>query len=302
MTSYSRDDREVTFDSIFILELLGPGDERTGLNLFRTVLEPRGLSHHLHTSHTQLHHHSQVIPSLWNIHAECTRRRLSPILHFETHGTTEGVGLDPSTLVPWDALVPPLRAINLTSEMNLVVTLAACHGLSFVRALNPLEPAPVWAMFGPNEQVFQSEVDAGFGQFYSTLLDTRNLSQAVSALRSETWLPEAWLLRSAEFFFSVVYGRVLEETSRPGERKSRERRLVTRIRRKARKTPGAVVPDDIRRRLREDINDHEAHFRRYKRRFFMIDQFPDIEHRFPLTREDCLKTWAAQRAAYEATD
>jgi hypothetical protein len=302
MTAFSRADREVTFNSVFVVELLGPRDQQTGLNLFRTVLEPRGVRHGLYTSHIQVHEPSIFIPALWDIRDECRRRSLSPFIHFETHGSSEGLGLDLSTLVPWADLVPPLCAINGVSRMNLLVTLAVCHGLSFVKTLTPLEPSPLWGMFGPNQQVFQSDVETGFSSFYGTLLDTLNLSQAVTSLLAKVSRPDDWLLRSAEFFFAVVYGRVLDETGRPGERIDRERRLIKRLRRAARKRQGTTFPSDMRRRVRNDIADDEGHFQRYKRRFLMLDEFPDNERRFPVTREECLQVWEEQRAAYEAAD
>jgi len=300
MTSHSPADRHVTFDSVYVLEFLGPLDDQTGLNLFRKVLEPRGLSHNIYTCHIDVHHPTSFVPSLWQVHKECEERHLSPFIHFETHGTSTGLGLDPTTMISWEELVPPLRAINTVSRMNLVVTLAACHGLSFVRALTPLEASPVWAMLGPNEQVFQSEIEKGFATFYGVLLDTLNLSAALTALRAEVLQPEAWLLRSAEFFFSVVFGHFLEDAARPGDRQARERKLVKKLQRRARKDPNLRLPLDIRRRVRDDIADDESHFQRYKKRFLMLNDFPENEKRFPLTRDDCLATWSAQREAYEA--
>jgi hypothetical protein len=302
MASFSREDRHVTFDSVFVLEFLGPSDHQTGLNLFRSVLEPRGLTQNLYTSHHQIHHVTELIPTLWQVRDECRRRSLSPFIHFETHGAPEGLGLNTGQLVPWEELVPPLTEINRISRMNLLITLGLCHGLSFVRALDPLAPSPIWGMLGPNEQVFQSEVEAGFASFYTVLLETLNLSRALESLRSAVSRPDSWLLRSAEFFFAIIYGRVLEETGRPGERKERERRLVKKLQRAARKQAGSGPPAGLRRRVRDDIEDHETHFQRYKKRFLMLDAFPETSDRFPVTRDDCLRVWEAQRAAYETAD
>src|SRR6266853_1988798 len=218
-------DRSVQFDSIFVLELLGPADRKTGDALFRSTIQPRGTAEGIHTAYVPVSSTDRLIPDLWAVSAECKSGGLSPIIHIETHGTKAGAGLDTNHLVPWNALVPPLRAINETSEMNLVVTLAACYGMGMVRGLTPLEPSPMWGLFGPTELVNESEVEKGYQLFFETLLNTLDLNAAVSALKtSGVWLPEAWYFRSAEFFFAMVYGHFLEAYRRPGERAEAERR------------------------------------------------------------------------------
>jgi len=296
-------DRSVSFDSVFILELLGPGDRRTGLSLFQSTIQPRSATHGIHTAHIAVSSTDRLIPDLWEISKECTRRGLSPILHIESHGTKLGLGLDANHPVPWEALVPPLRAINENSKMNLVVTLAACHGMAIVRGLTPLQPSPVWGLFGPNEQVHEKEVEEGYQKFYAALLDTLDLNGAVRALQTGgVWCPEGWHFRSAEFFLALVYGHFLNGRRRPGERAEAERRLVVKLRRRARKNRSLTLPSDVRRRVRRQLGDEERHFQRIRRRFLMLDRLRENELRFPLTRQDCLRVWEEQRVAYEAYD
>ncbi len=295
-------DRSLQFDSIFVVELLGPTDRKTGDALFRSTIQPKGAAERIHTAYVSVSSADRFIPDLWAVAAECKSHRLSPIIHVETHGTKAGLGLDTNSLVPWEALVPPLRAINETSEMNLVVTLAACHGMALVRGLTPLEPSPVWGLFGPNEQIHDVEVQKGYRLFYATLLDTLDLNAAVAALQTGVWLPDVWNFRSAEFFFAMVYGHFLDAHRRPGERVEAERRLVKKLRRRVRKNPGHHVPSDVRRRIRVGLADEEKHFQRSRQRFFMLDRFPKNADRFLVTRETCLEWWEKQRAAYDLYD
>jgi hypothetical protein len=295
--------RSITFDSIFILELLHPHDRKTGLSLFQSTIQPKGAAQGTHTAHVTVSSTDRLVPDLWEVSKECTRHGLSPILHIETHGTKVGLGLEPDHPVAWDALIPPLRAINENSKMNLVVTLAACHGMAMVRALTPLEPSPVWGLFGPNEQVHEREVEDGYQKFYATLLDTLDVSAAVRALQTGgVWLPDAWHTRSAEFFLALVYGHFLDGRRQPGERIMAERRLVAKLRRRARKNRSLTLPTDVRSRIRRQLGEEELHFQRIRRRFLMLDRFPENGSRFPLSREDCLRVWKDQRAAYEAYD
>ena len=295
--------RSITFDSVFILELLCPQDRKTGLSLFQNTIQPRCAARGTHSAHITVSSTDRLVPALWELSKECTRHGLSPILHIETHGTELGLGLDPAHPVPWNALVPPLRAINETSKMNLLVTLAACHGMAMVQALTPLEPSPVWGLFGPNVQVHEGEVKEGYETFYATLLDTLDVNAAVRALQTGgVWLPDAWHTRSAEFFLALIYGHYLDGRRQPGERSTAERHLVTKLRRRARKNPSLTLPTDVRQQIRRLVSEEEPHFQRIRRRFLMLDRFPENESRFPVSREDCLRVWEDQRAAYDAYD
>jgi hypothetical protein len=295
-------DRALEFDSIFVLELLGPQDRKTGRELFHSTIEPLGRTHGVHTGYVAVSSKETLVPDLWAIHRQCQHHRLSPIIHIESHGTNSGLVAPDGLIIPWEALVPALRAINQTSEMNLVVTLAACHGMEMVRVLSPLEPAPVWGLFGPNEQVHESEVAQGYRTYYETLLNTLDFSAARTALQSAVWLPDSWIVRSAEFFFAIVYGHYLETIRRSGEQAERERRLVARLRRRARKNPRQPASVGVRTAVRRALADEEGEFQRLRQRFLMLDRFPQNASRFQLNRESCLKLWEQQRNAFESKE
>jgi len=289
--------RALEFDSIFVLELLGSRDRKTGRELFDSTIDPLGKKHSISTGYVEVSSKEKFVPDLWAIHRECKRCRLSPIIHIESHGKNTGLIAPDGDILPWDALVPALRAINETSAMNLLVTLAACHGLGMVRVLSPLEPAPVWGLFGPNEQVHEPEVARGYRAFYETLLGTLDFYAAQQALQaSDMWAPETWVTRSAEFFFAMVYGHYLETSRRPGERAKRERSLVAKLRRRARKNHGQRVS---RQALRSLVADEETHFRGLRQTFLMLDLFPHNAPRFTLDRDGCLQLWERQRDAFE---
>src|SRR5207245_449889 len=101
-------------------------------------------------------------------------------------------------------------------------------------------------------------VEDGYHNFYASVLDTLDLNAAVQALKNSVPSPEAWRVRSAEFFFAMVYGHFLDVHRRPRERKETVRRLVTKLRRRARKNPNLALPPDARRRVRETLADEET--------------------------------------------
>jgi hypothetical protein len=297
--------RALEFDSIFVLEFLSPpADRRTGRELFDSTIEPLGQTQGLSTGYVAVSSEEMLVPDLWAIHRRCSQHRLSPIIHIESHGTRSGLAAPDGSLIPWEALVPPLRAINAACEMNLLVTLAACHGMAMVRALSPLEPAPVWGLFGPNIQVHESEIVQGYQIFFKTLLATLDFGAAHQALQTGgVWVPDAWFARSAEFFFAMVYGHYVETRRRPGERADRERRLVARLRRRARKGHGPQLSKTrARQAIRSALADEEGHFQRLRAPFLMLDLFPHNASRFTLDLAGCMQIWERQRAAFELVD
>src|SRR5206468_2515160 len=82
-------DRSLQFDSIFVLELLGPSDLKTGDALFRSTIQPKGIAEGIHTAYVSVSSTDRLIPDLWAVSSECKRRGLSPIIHIDTHGTKD---------------------------------------------------------------------------------------------------------------------------------------------------------------------------------------------------------------------
>ena len=64
-----------------------------------------------------------------------TKRR--PVLHIETHGSEEGIGVSDEEELLWPELMEALILFNRATRLNLVVVLAACHGAWAVKMLQP---------------------------------------------------------------------------------------------------------------------------------------------------------------------
>jgi len=76
-----------------------------------------------------------------------------PLLHFETHGSKEGLTLT-NAYVSYIELLPDLRKINVLTCNNLFIIVAACQGVYLRDILIPSlgEAAPFWGVCGPRDE------------------------------------------------------------------------------------------------------------------------------------------------------
>ena len=150
-----------SFNSIVIVQWLAEHDEPTGKEL-EAFLLPLCREARINLAFVSVKSAAEFRQALHLIVRDAVRLKASPILHIETHGTPEGVCADTLERVRWAELAPTLRALNRHSQMNLLVTMAACHGFNLIKTLPEAgEGYPVWGLIGPDEQVLPSDVRRG---------------------------------------------------------------------------------------------------------------------------------------------
>jgi hypothetical protein len=108
----------------------------------------------------------------------------SPILHFETHGVTEGLVLADKSIVPWHTMKAPLTAINRACRMNLLTVMSMCYGAHLISQLKPIDASPVWALLGAANEMFPCRLQEAFELFYSELFSATNARSALEAMNA----------------------------------------------------------------------------------------------------------------------
>ena len=278
----------VHFDSVYVVESLRPGDRTTGSNLVDNVLRPlTEKDDHLGVHRLSPRTRDELLRNLDEVAQECRRLGSSPILHIETHGDKGGIQVANNELLSWEELKGPLSQINEVSRLNLLVVMVACKGGNLVRVVEPTDRAPVWGIVGPAKDVFEDEIEGDFGAFYGELLasldGTAALKKLNGCLTGAEW---RYSFIPARFFFRYVYFNYLQELGTSEALAQREECIVSGL-----KSVGCAPTEDEERILRSwlasRLRDHESHFERIRRHFFMIDVFPDNDSRFPLTFAEC---------------
>lgn len=291
--------RSFHYSAIYIVQSLTSLDtEKTGYDLYR-FLEPIAASNGVGCFFYDVVTKSDFLQAIQSIVEHCHSHGAGPILHLETHGSAQGIHTGDDELVSWAEIRGPLTELNQLSRMNLLVTMAACHGLNIVRTMNPTAQSPMWGLIGPDEIVLPSDIRRGFSAFFKTLIEELDLNEAIRALKEadHSW-PDTWKFQNAELFLSIVYGRYLEELCTPAALAAREYAIVqTAIADGASKKQVSKLTKTIRRTFQNE----ERTFKRFRKRFLLLDLFPENEIRFQVNLAE-VKRHAALRLANSETE
>ncbi|MGD9576771.1 MAG: hypothetical protein AB7Y74_00815 [Syntrophorhabdus sp.] len=97
------------------------------------------------------------------------------MLHLEAHGSEAGLtgpnGTGDKEFLSWDELTDPLQRLNLATQCNLLVFVAACNGFAGIKAFYRGPRAPAVALVGPDSIVAEANLLWGTKEFYRRYMD-----------------------------------------------------------------------------------------------------------------------------------
>lgn len=268
------------FDQIHIIQSLPPGQLRAGRVLRTAILlaQPEAASH---LQLRELGDKSLFRANLIAIASELQSTGRVPFLHFECHGSSDGLVLASGELVSWEELRDLLTPINVACRLNLFVSLAACHGENLATAISPVDPAPVWGLLGPRITQDVGFLGDFFRVFFIHLLQHGGLREALDAAGGGLPSAErAMVLWPADYFFVFAFRGYLAIHATSPEIAQRAKRMAALIQQEK----GWPVHSrrEIARDIRSSLRDHEHYFNKFLRIFLMLDRFPENEARFNL--------------------
>jgi hypothetical protein len=271
------------FNKIYVVESLG-SNEKTGLELYESVIkwfqDRRGIG----TEFLEVENKEGLISVFEQISSDCISNELKPLIHLEIHGLNDKSGLALiEDSISWDDCAYYLRKINKACNWNLNLTMAVCYGNYFLGALMPLEPSPVAGFVGSFEEIFEHDFVPRFDEFYSTLRDTLSLDQAITAMMNQNrQFLNGFAYIDARRIFSEVYNIYLEQ-------QFTNEALMSRYL-AAKELVGNNPPNDeeFQRFVHLSLESREIYFEKHRRKFFMIDEFPENENRFPISLNEVL--------------
>lgn len=217
----------ITYSTIEIIDCLVPGaDLQTGRFLHERLRDltpnevPRVRRHCIASE-------AEFWKCLNNIENECLSG-WKAIIHIEAHGCKAGLevpnsGNQKASIVPWNILVDRLRGINVASDFNLGVFVAACEGIEAVRPMTIKKPAPYMFLVGPKAPLPAKELETAAKNFYDEILTSNDLNMALSRL------PRIFNSFLAQRFFAITYARVLKAQSFGRRRVERVNSLVNMV-------------------------------------------------------------------------
>ncbi len=178
------EDYNIYFNQVVIIQSLQPKDAKTGTELYEDVL--RRLEFKLHNFRAELinvESKSELFEILYDIERRVSEKKSIPLLHFEAHGTKEGLWLAGEEEVTWEELIVPISRINSKCGNNLFLSIAACWGGNIQFQIDIARPSPFRGFIGPFGPLSEKDVISSFVPFFEALLDTDDFHAAIEALK-----------------------------------------------------------------------------------------------------------------------
>ena len=247
--------------NLWIIEWLPLQEQRTGQQLYKwaNMIRPKWSRYCL------CHSKCEVINAIREATSYTRSNHRAPILHIEAHGAKAGLegpcgqGLE---FLTWPELCVPLQELNVATNCNLLVFIAACTGFAGIGAFYQGPYAPAVALAGPDSTVIPGELLQITKEFYRRLMD-ENASltdMATSASRESASVVIEWEPFPVLAFEAFAKNLVLEL-----------RRLSTEI---------ALPQSEISRQI-----DSIDLTQRIWDKLFLIDQNPNNAERFGVNWE-----------------
>ena len=198
------------------------------------------------------------------------------MLHVECHGDGEGFGMADESRIDWPDLKQPLTELNVATELNLFVSVAACTGGAIGKVISMGDRAPLWGLVGPTEPMYPDELLHAFGALFSTLLQTKSAADAFKAMQAKS-APGTYFRATAQGLFEKGWQAYMAQHSTPEALDFRAARMMETLQKQH--PPPYPSLDELKLRVkRQEPISHD----RYVETFFMHDLFPNHSARYPL--------------------
>lgn len=209
-----------------------------------------------------------------------------PILHIECHGLEDksGISLANGDCIEWAELKPYFTALNVATECNLLVVMAACYGGYMVELVQPIGRAPFLAMISLTKEILPEEILTPLTAFYTELLTSLSLDNAIRELISYQITDGGYYYKTAFDIFKSVYAGYLESKSNPKAIKSRAKSIYLELKKSGIALPGGIGA------IKKTLNlSQPIFFKKFYTDFFMTYLYPDNETHFNIKYSDVQK-------------
>jgi len=275
------------FNKLWVIESLPFGDIRTGKNLVdNQLVNAKQLQPDLIVEFAEPITKAEFFEVLEKIKNEALNG-IFPMIHFECHGCDDGLDTASGELIEWDELREVLIEINFSCKLNLMIVIAACNGAHLIKVSTKLDAAPFWAIIGPEIEVTAKHIQDNFGRFYESFFTDLDGDKAIGILNQESSHSDRiYHFLSAAGLFSRAYRAYYRSDCIGKGKQQRIEYLVT----EAMKNPDVQKRGVgwARQQVKNGLAHEDQHFDKLRKRFFFIDQYPDNDGRFALSREQII--------------
>ena len=206
----------LVFGKIHVIEWLREEDRRSGREAYediRTMLATvpnspvRAIFHRVSSK-------AAFLARLERIERDYRLGRLIPLLHIDSHGDADAIGLSEYDSILWPDLMKALTPLNQATGVRLPVFLATCEGMWGIRMAQAMDRAPFFALLGPSRKVYPGEVVRGMRAFYKKILIENDGHHAMEAMNNIVDPDsETFRIFNCEQLFENVWNWYLEDSA-----------------------------------------------------------------------------------------
>lgn len=172
---------DVYFNKVYILQSLDDGERRTGDEIQSKIRNISLKDHSIDVELIDLKSTNDFFKTIQAIKSTIPNGTL-PFIHFEIHGSKDGLVLTSGDFISWSNLKEPLRDTNILTKNNLFISLATCFGAHLLNIYKPWEPCPFYGYIGPLASAGNRDLEDSYSVFFEVLLLENNFAKAISAL------------------------------------------------------------------------------------------------------------------------
>lgn len=197
------------------------------------------------------------------------------VLHIECHGDIlDGLLLSNGSELSWDELAAEIVPLNIATEFNLTLSIAACFSAHFLGKMDGLTTCPCRLLVAPSEEVNPADCMAGFRVFYESILRTRDLEASIKGIESIKLERGQWYGEYADRWFVKIATAYIKNECNSIELDRRARRIYRGLKAAGRSANVGAIRRGMRKKIvEEQIPDmYET--------FFGIKEFPERRDMF----------------------
>lgn len=268
-----------SFNRFIILESLNADDEKTGTELLEYLSNWINLVHkNLKIEYVQINGRNDFFDFFDNLYNEVSEHNISPLIHFEAHGTKDksGISLTNQECVSFREFGGCLRKINEACGCNLFITLAVCHGLHSLFEIHPTATMPFCGALGSFDELYEYDLKIRFHKFYEEFFNSINLNEAYKKLLDANGKFDAdyRCYMVDELFMKSYKGYLENDCSSEG------------IERRAKECFDSSYPWDLKTFTslfkQEELKKRDEDYINFRDNFFITKKFPQNIERFNL--------------------
>ena len=264
------------FSRILILDSIPELEPQTAKNLLgdlQTVAKANSPSPLI--EYKRVESGDDLLTSLRVCRDEVAAGGMNPMLHIECHGDEFGLELADGSALDWSQLKAPMTELNIATELNLMIAVAACTGGALAKMISMGDRAPFWGLIGPTCALYPHQLERAYRALYTTLLNTKSPMNAVAAMDAATKIPGSYWRTTAQGLFQKGCNNYKSLHCTEEMLDLRAARMLSGL--ATRRPPPYPPAAQLKQRL---LDIEPAAFERYRTTFFMADLFVGHRERF----------------------